>query len=168
VTVVNKLGELLVNTGDFMEAYFTEACDTVMKFREFKIVKKTVITILPRLAALSPEAFSKAYLNSCINYLTAMIKAKEPKAYISLGEIAVAVKGNIRPYLDPLVGLIRMGFQAKKKGEFSNEALTCLSMVAVAVGPALRSYMQDILPEMLNGGLSENLTESMAVLGQRI
>lgn len=41
-------------------------------------------------------------------------------------------------------------------------------MLAVAVGTALRSYMQDLLPDMLNGGLTETLTSSLHTLGQHI
>jgi hypothetical protein len=41
-------------------------------------------------------------------------------------------------------------------------------MLAVAVGPALRSYMSDLLPEMLNGGLNNDLTEALGIMGNII
>lgn len=51
------LGELLRNTGEFMNSRFKEVCDTILRYRDHKekIIKRTVISLLPRLAAFSSE-----------------------------------------------------------------------------------------------------------------
>lgn len=76
------------------------------------------------------------------------------------------MKSHIKIYLDQYISLIKAGLQAKKKADFEAEALTCLGMLAVAVGPALRSYMSELLPEMLNGGLTNELTDALSILGK--
>ncbi len=50
-------GELLRNTGEFMNSRFKEVCDTILKHKDHKekIIKRTVISLLPRLAAFASE-----------------------------------------------------------------------------------------------------------------
>lgn len=48
-------------------------------------------------------------------------------------------------------------------GNYSNVLVT-----SIAIGPALRSYMEDLLPDMFNGGLSETLTQSLTTLAKNI
>jgi FKBP12-rapamycin complex-associated protein len=57
---------------------------------------------------------------------------------------------------------------AQKKKEFCPETLTCIAMLATAVGPALRSYMEELLGEMFNSGLSATLTASLKTLAKHI
>jgi hypothetical protein len=55
----DAIGELLLNTGDFMSlnSRYKDVCDTILKFRDHKerIIRRTVINLLPRLAAFAPE-----------------------------------------------------------------------------------------------------------------
>jgi hypothetical protein len=57
MTIVLALGELLRNTGEFMNSRFKEVCDTILRYRDHKekIIKRTVIILLPRLASFAPE-----------------------------------------------------------------------------------------------------------------
>ena len=50
--------------GEFMLARYREVCDTVLRFRDSKekLIRRAVITLLPRLAAFAPERFVKSYL----------------------------------------------------------------------------------------------------------
>jgi FKBP12-rapamycin complex-associated protein len=84
--------------------------------------------------------------------------------YVSIGEIAIAVKLNIKPYMESIVAIIKMGITSKKRSEFFSEALRCLSMMAIAIGGALRPYMNEIIPDLFNGGLSNDLTECIQTL----
>lgn len=82
--------------------------------------------------------------------------------------------------MESIIGVIKQGLLTKKKAEFCSDALTCISMLAIgnyiatylvtllAIGPALRSYMEDLLPDMFNGGLSETLTQSLTTLAKNI
>lgn len=68
--------------------------------------------------------------------------------FIALGEIAVAVGGNIMPYLESIVVMIKNGLSGKGKA-FCHEALTCISMLASVVGDALLTHMPILLPQVL-------------------
>jgi FKBP12-rapamycin complex-associated protein len=76
-----------------MEGHFKELCDTFLRYRDSKekVIRKTVVTLLPRIAAISPDAFAKEYLNTCVSYLMTVMKkdVERQRAFISLGEIAV-------------------------------------------------------------------------------
>ncbi|NEJ84183.1 hypothetical protein GR268_47995 [Rhizobium leguminosarum] len=49
----------MLNTGNFMSmnSRFKDVCDTILKYRDHKerIIRRTVINLLPRLAAFAPE-----------------------------------------------------------------------------------------------------------------
>lgn len=86
------IGELLVNTGGFMEDHFKDTADLLFKYKDTKNVKKTILTNLPRLAALDPKKFSKDYLNSSLTYLLNSIKTSKEdrgRCFIAIGEIGV-------------------------------------------------------------------------------
>lgn len=53
----------------------------------------------------------------------------------------------IKPYLETTVGMIKKGLSANKK-EFCPEALTCISMLASAVGPALIPHVNALMPQV--------------------
>lgn len=46
--------------------------------------------------------------------------------------------------------------------------MTCLAYLAEAIGHTLRTYIQDLMPEFLNGGLSEPIISALEKLGRYI
>ena len=76
-----------------MEGHFRELCDTVLRYRDSKekVIRKLVVALLPRIAAINPDVFAKDYLNTCINYLVTVMKKdiERQRAFLSLGEIAM-------------------------------------------------------------------------------
>ncbi|EGC32838.1 protein kinase, atypical group [Dictyostelium purpureum] len=159
------LSELLRKTGDFMHSKYKDVCDTVLKYKDHrdKLVKKTVLVLFPRLAIFNPKEFVLNYFNACMIHLLAALRNQNerPTAFISLGEIAMAVGGAIKPYLDSIVVMIKQGLSTKGK-QFCPEVLTCISMLASAVGPSMYPNMQSILPQMIqSSGLTITLTESL-------
>lgn len=69
------LGELVRHTGEFMLARYREVCETVLRFRDSKekLIRRAIITLLPRLAAFAPERFTKSYLDSATEHLLAVL-----------------------------------------------------------------------------------------------
>lgn len=59
-----------------MLARYREVVETVLRFRESKerLVRRAVISLLPRLAAFAPERFAATYLKQCTNYLLSVLK----------------------------------------------------------------------------------------------
>jgi len=66
----------LLCTGEFMLARYREVVETVLRFRESKerLIRRAVISLLPRLAAFAPERFAATYLKQCTNYLLSVLK----------------------------------------------------------------------------------------------
>ena len=58
---------IVVHAGEFMLARYREVVDTVLAFRESKerLLRRAVITLIPRLASFAPERFAVAYLKPC-------------------------------------------------------------------------------------------------------
>jgi len=68
----------------------------------------------------------------------------KPTAFIAMGEIALAVKGNIGPYLEKIVPIIKATLNAKNRS-YCPQSLTCVSMISSVAGPALQKDMHEIL-----------------------
>ncbi|GAM16986.1 hypothetical protein SAMD00019534_001610 [Acytostelium subglobosum LB1] len=158
------LGELLRNTGDFMNNKFKDVCDTILRYKDHrdKLVKKTVITLLPRLAIFSPKDFAHHHLNTCMAHLLAALKNQNERSssFIALGEIALAVGGNIKPYLDRVVVMIKSALTTKGK-LFNPEVLTCVSMLSTSVGNVMIPHISTILPQMMMAGLTPVLVDAL-------
>jgi hypothetical protein len=57
-----------------------------------KLIKRTVITLLPKLAAANPESFVNHYRHTCINHLLTVLRRGDgdrPTAFIAVGEMAL-------------------------------------------------------------------------------
>lgn len=89
------LGELLRHTGEFMLARYREVCDTVLRFRDSKekLIRRAVISLVPRLAAFAPERFVKSYLRQATDYLLGVlaVPAERGAGFTALGEMATAL-----------------------------------------------------------------------------
>ncbi|GAM22047.1 hypothetical protein SAMD00019534_052220 [Acytostelium subglobosum LB1] len=158
------LGELLRNTGDFMFNKFKDVCETILRYKEHrdKLVKKTVITLLPSMALFCPKDFVHHHLNNCMIHVLASLKNQGERSYsfIALGEIALAVGGNIKPYLEKIVVTIKAALTMKGK-QFNPEVLTCISMLSTAVGPVMIQHVNAILTQMFTPGLTSVLIDAL-------
>lgn len=166
------VGELLMNSGDFMDQHFKEVGEIIFRLKDSKL-KKFVVYLLPKLANYSSKLFVKEqFLNPSVTFLKNEIIKKDGgeknKSFLSLGEIALSVKTQIKPYLDAIMGLVKSSIQTKKKIDFVPEALVCLSNIAEALGPTARSHMQDLLPDLFNGGLNDQVVETLTNFGKFI
>ncbi len=149
----NATGELLLNTGNFMSmnSRFKDVCDTIIKYRDHKerIIRRTVINLLPRLAAFAPEEFAAKYLDVCMQALLGVLKKdgrgeERASAFLVLGQIAHSVGPGIEPYRPQLTALIKNALDVRNRG-YCLQSLTCWSMVSSALGAAVQQDM----PEML-------------------
>ena len=64
-----------------MESKYGEVCDIAMRHREHKdsLIKKTVIALVPTLAAFDPEMFVTVQFPSWMSYLVAQIKRERDR-----------------------------------------------------------------------------------------
>ena len=171
------IGELLQNTGSFMEPRFDNVCELVLKYRQSKdrLVRRSVLSLLPRLASFMPHSFasearSTSYLRESLDHLLRALGNTNERApaFLAVGRVALAVskvEGGIdvlKPHLPHIVKQIHDGLQKRKANAFCMEALVCVSMLAHAVRDAIKDAMHDLLPSMFNAGLNPTLTEALS------
>eukprot|EP01105_Mastigella_eilhardi_P021948 TRINITY_DN5365_c0_g1_i1.p1 TRINITY_DN5365_c0_g1~~TRINITY_DN5365_c0_g1_i1.p1 ORF type:complete len:2426 (-),score=601.66 TRINITY_DN5365_c0_g1_i1:7080-14204(-) len=127
-------------------------------------IRRAVIVIMPQLAKFMPSLFANNHLNQAITFLLAQIKTPErPLVFLALGETAQAVGADIMPYFDQILSKIREALVPKSKHHHCPEALSCLAMLANAVGsnPANVAKFQSLLNPAFAMGLSPILVNAL-------
>ncbi|KAJ3037894.1 phosphatidylinositol kinase- protein kinase tor1 [Rhizophlyctis rosea] len=168
------LRELLNQKGTYPQDKYKELCETVLKYKDHRdsLVRRTVILTIPTLANFEHDAFVTMYLNGCMSFLLTQIKKDRERsaAFIAIGKVAMVVGSNMCPYLDVTLINIREALSVKVKNRASQDApvFQCISMLAVAVGPALTKYMHELLDQMFSAGLTEPLRQALVDLSAHI
>jgi FKBP12-rapamycin complex-associated protein len=168
------LGELLRHTGEFMLARYREVCDTVLRFRDSKekLVRRAVITLIPRLAAFAPERFVKSYLKQACEYLLSVLSvpAERGAGFIAIAEMAAALaRAGVAyrmkapdDFLRPIAAAIKECLGQRGRGKPPcPESLECAGALAVALRQDWQPYLAALLEPMFQTGLSEALVASM-------
>jgi FKBP12-rapamycin complex-associated protein len=150
-----------------MLARYREVCDTVLRFRDSKekLVRRAVITLLPRLAAFAPERFVKSYLKQATEYLLGVlaVPAERGAGFVALGEMAGAlaqagVAARMKApddFLRPIAAAIRDCLGQRSRGRpLCPEALECAGNLAVALRADWQPYLAALLEPMFATGLS--------------
>jgi FKBP12-rapamycin complex-associated protein len=110
------LGEMMLLTGDYMQAHFKNVCEAVLKFRAHKEkeVRKAVFALIPTLAEYSPPLFGKGYLSTCMTQLLESLRVNQERAecYIALGKVAMAVGTKIKPYVKNVLEVVKVGLSS--------------------------------------------------------
>ena len=167
------IGQLLATTGDFIMPRFNEICDTIIRHKDHRdrLVKNTVVTLIPNLAEFSPFSFvGGGYLEISLNYLLSLVQKSDTRssAFLSLGQLSVAVGKQIEKHLPKIIPLLQDGLSPSSRRGFCIQALKCVSDLAHAAGPALKVYMDDLLEQMFANGLSEGLASALSEIGTYI
>lgn len=110
--------ELLLKGGMFMHDHYKNACEIVLRYKDYskdpKIRMQTTIMI-PILAGYAPQDFVNQYLHKFMVHLQSLLKNPKDRnpAFIAIGKIASAVCSAIAPYLDGILLYIREGLSVK-------------------------------------------------------
>eukprot|EP00004_Rigifila_ramosa_P027283 TRINITY_DN882_c0_g1_i1.p1 TRINITY_DN882_c0_g1~~TRINITY_DN882_c0_g1_i1.p1 ORF type:complete len:2377 (-),score=590.06 TRINITY_DN882_c0_g1_i1:39-6899(-) len=164
------IGELLRNTGEFMLQHYKATCEAVLRYRDHreKVIRKTVILLMPMLAAFCREDFVLNYQRACMEHLLATLKKNDNErgpAFLAVGEMCVAIGDYCSPYLSNIMVQVKEGLSTKKKGMFCIEALTTVSMLARAVGVQLKPHVAELLEQLFAVPLSQPLVDALTDLG---
>ncbi len=92
------IGEALSHTGTvFMRERFPEVCQTILKYKSNpnRLIRRTVIMLLPRLAAYFPDQFVQNYLPLCMDYLLDTLKKLTDANLLNFGSHALIAMGEI-------------------------------------------------------------------------
>lgn len=110
--------ELLLKGGMFMHDHYKNACEIVLRYKDYtkdpKIRMQTTVMI-PILAGYAPQDFVNQYLHKFMVHLQSLLKNPKDRnpAFIAIGKIASAVCSAIAPYLDGILLYIREGLSVK-------------------------------------------------------
>nr|ABB13529.1 target of rapamycin kinase [Chlamydomonas reinhardtii] len=164
------LAELLQHTGEFMLARYKEVVENVFRYKDSKEknIRRAVIHLLPRMAAFSPERFASEYLARAIAFLLIVLKNPPERgaAFAALADMAAALA---RGCLSPIYVAIREALSAppaaraaaRPRPATCYEALQCVGMLAVALGPLWRPYAAALVEAMVLTGVSEVLVQAL-------
>ncbi|TKA63316.1 hypothetical protein B0A55_12457 [Friedmanniomyces simplex] len=169
--------ELLVQGGMFMHGQkFKEVCERILmqQLREHKdpTIRRTIVEIMPILAAYAPQQFCRDYLARSMQHLQILLKDVKQRnmAFVAIGKIAHAVGSQIAPYLDTILLHIRDALSVKNRSKHTDEApiFECISMISIAVGQTLSKYMEALLDPIFACGLSDALTQALVDMAHYI
>ncbi|CAN6610146.1 serine/threonine-protein kinase Tor2p [Trichomonascus vanleenenianus] len=160
--------ELLRSAGMFMQPKYTEVCEIVLKYKDYKdpLVRRTVVTILPCLSSYNPMEFTKRYLVDSMAHLIGQLKRERDRSLVfeAIGQIATSVRSNMAFYLEPILENVREGLSSRGRGKKEQEGpiFDCLGMLAASVGQALAKHIsREILDLIFSCGLSESLNSCL-------
>ncbi|KAI8877804.1 FAT-domain-containing protein [Backusella circina FSU 941] len=162
------LGELLLYAGSFMTDMYKKVCDVTLRLKDAKDsnIKKTVVSLLPTLAYYDPVLFSELYLQQCMNHLLHVFRKTDDKRdiYITVGKIALQVRGDIIPYLSVIISCIKEGLLLKdwQRKDIESSIFECINMLVTAVGQIFEAYFDELLDLMFDCNLSKSLIDALA------
>ncbi|XP_033015388.1 serine/threonine-protein kinase mTOR isoform X1 [Lacerta agilis] len=166
---------------ELMEEKFDQVCYWVLKCRSSKnsLIQMTVLSLLPRLAAFRPSAFTADhYLPDTMNHVLSCVKKEKERtaAFQALGLLSVAVRSEFQVYLPKVLEIIKAALPPKdlthnrrqKSVQVDATVFTCISMLARAMGPSIQQDIKELLEPMLAVGLSPALTAVLYDLSRQI
>ena len=108
---------------------FAETCETVLRLRNHRegLIRRTVINLIPILAAYDPPDFINYYLDQSMTHLIGQVQIdKERKpvnemdrsiAFLAIGKLAIVAKQDMAVYLDDTMRCIKDSLRAKRWGQ---------------------------------------------------
>ena len=169
------LRELLIRGVMFMEQFYRNACEIVLRLKDHKDpkIRLLVVQIVPVLAEYAPMDFMNNYLHKFMIYLQAQLKREKERngAFIAIGQIAKAVGSSMAQYLDGILLVVRenVGIRMKNKALVDDGPMfQCVSMLAYAVGQTLSKYMEVLIDPIFSCGLTKPLEQALVDIAHYI
>lgn len=176
-------GELLkVPNNHFLKSHLVDIFKICMSLKTHKldIIRSEVYTVLPLLASIDVERFTKRYLDTIMTYYLTLLRnmninssftADKPTIYISIGEIASRVSYHIQPYTRQILDNLRENLKSKYRVRryYEKQLFFCISKLGDAMGPALAKHLnKDILTSILSCSLSDYMEDTLKQLIKNI
>jgi FKBP12-rapamycin complex-associated protein len=115
-----------------MRENFMDTAESILRFRTSRdpLVRKMVITLIPTLAVYDTQTFSEHFLHKAMGHLLTLLSKSNERAFgtpnlsfnrfrsdpfveafIAIGHIAKAVGSDMKPFLDSIMGQVKLGLQ---------------------------------------------------------
>lgn len=115
-----------------MLARYRDLTETILKYATHRerLIRTTVMALIPRLAAFSPDRFVLSYLPQVGDYLLAAVQRANQErgpAFLAVGHLAGALEGTpkLAPLLPTIAAAVADALAKKRKVEPCPEAITC-------------------------------------------
>lgn len=157
-----------------MREHYSKSCETIFLFKTHKevLVRRSVVMLIPTLAAYDTPAFCENFLHTSMIYLLGQLgkPAERAFAFVAIGHIAKPVRSEIKGFLEPIMKNIREGLQShgKKSGQSEEPLFQCIGMLATSVGPNLTRFLHDQLDLIFACALSEPLHQALVAIARHI
>ena len=153
-----------------------QVCDGVLLLKDHrsKVVRASLINLIPRLSEYCPEAFVRSYLDDSIDVLMRCMKTQELRgvALLAIGRLCRTMGSHLSYRVDELVAIVREaligGTGGKKVREIPPEALKCVSDMVCGLGVSFHYRVLNLLDAMLQAGLTQELIEALAVIASNM
>ena len=173
------IGELLRHTGEFMLARYREVVEMVLQYRDSreKIIKSSVVSLLPRVAAFAPERFAESYLEESMTFLLNALKSsnERPAAFSAIGQMAQALghasvhaTKQMGTHLTSISTLIRDVLVTKKGKKICVEAIECVGALAQGLGHRWKPYCISLMDTIFQTGMSSQLVSALEKIAQSL
>ncbi|CAH2044014.1 unnamed protein product, partial [Iphiclides podalirius] len=139
-------------------------------------VHQMLLLIIPRLAALNREAFSRKHLKSTINHLITFLRGREKEkamAFTTLGLVCVAVESDIQIYLGRIIEIIKLTLPVKdvpkKRNETDTPLFNCVTLLGFAMKEDVANeYFVQVLIELQYSESTRNKEQSLTMINNII
>ena len=166
------IGELLRHTGEFMLARYREVVEMVLQYRDSRerIIRSSVVTLLPRIASFAPERFAQSYLEESMTFLLNALKSSNERsaAFAAIGHLAQALghasfhaTKKMEAHLPSICATIRDVLVVKKGKKICVEAIECVGALALGLGLRWKPYCISLLDTVFNTGMSSQLVSAL-------
>lgn len=154
---------------------YKEICVAVLALKEHRsrVVRSSLINLIPRLSEYCPEAFVRSYLDDSIDILIRCMRTPDLRgvALLSIGRLCRTMGSHLSYRVEELVAVVRealIGPNLKKNKEIPPEALKCVSDMVCGLGLSFHYRVLSLLDAMLQAGLTEELIEALAVIASNM
>ena len=156
---------------------FTGLCRTVLAYKDHRerLVRRTVVGLVPKLARFERETFIAQVLPGCLKYLLKTMKGtatgERGAAFMAIGKLAQAVGPAMAPQLDAVVSQVQSALVSRSRRPFCPQALTCVALLASVpefVEPLERTHMGGLLNQIFQCSLTQTLIDALRDLSRHI
>jgi hypothetical protein len=144
-----------------------------LKEHRSRVVKASLINLIPRLSEYCPDAFVRSYLDDSLDILIRCMKTPELRgvSLLAIGRLCRTMGSHLSYRVEELVNVVRealIGSGAKRMKEIPPEALKCVSDMVCGLGVSFHYRVLGLLDAMLHAGLTEELIEALAVIASNM
>jgi len=167
--------ELLTHSGTFMEAYYQDTAEMMLKYREHRdpLIRKAVMQLLPNLVQYDKVSYVARYLPETMTWLIQQLRKDRERsaAFLALSKIILVTEQDIMEYVDAITRAIKDTLMTRNKLKATAETtpvLRCVSALALAVGTLYERLAFEILDAIFGVSISASLIQAVIDLANKI